>query len=340
MPNLGFVTTGNTTQVLEKVWDIIKKKGTSYISQKGAVKSIKAVTLIIDDPLNETKNYPYWKKEEDDWYQDNFVRKETNQPPEFHAATSEVDTQIFPYKYVWRSRYYDLGYGYIKGVVNILKKLGNKKLKKNENDLINLLISTYRLYHPEIVLAVLSWKGPKLINFYLKNPQVLDLELASNRTDTLEDIINELKNFPNSRRAITPSFIYPQIDHSGVAGGIPVYQNYQLYINFDKSKKPKSLTSFHLHRAFDAYGGLQLDINHDKDWGLLASKKLGLPLEKMVIYGNDVWAGENNSKKDIRSWLLATTNSYDPKVEDIEKRLSSKDYQKKIEYTLKKLKDL
>lgn len=345
MQNTGFIFHGNnTSDALKQLWEAIERHGTQYKGQKGTVKSIKAVTLIIDDPLNETKNYPYWSKLEDDWYQDNFVRKETNDPPEqIQAATSEVDTQIFPYKYAWRSRYYDLGYGHLKALVTILKRFkiydlpaGKAGLRfKNKKQLTNLLLTTYKLIHPEILLAVLSWKGSKLINFYLKNPQVLDQELSSNRTDTLLKVIEELRKHPNSRRAITPSFIYPQIDHSGGAGGIPVYQNYQLYINFDKGK-PKSLTSFHLHRAFDAYGGLQLDINHDKEWGLIASKKLGLPLEKMVIYGNDVWAGENNSKKDIRSWLLAATNSYDPKVEDMEKRLSSESYKRKIEFTWRK----
>jgi hypothetical protein len=356
--NTGFIFKGNTTHVLKQTWNTIKKNGTSYNSQRGFVKSIKGVTFVIDGPLDDSKNYPYWDKESDDWYQDNFVRKETNKPPEDISPSFQIypykqslkgkikdDYLIFPYKYAWRSRYYDLGYGHLKGVVDLLKKLGIKQLNlKNKNDLVSLLKDSYKLYHPELILAVLSWKGLKLINFYLENQALLKDELASNRIDILLSIIAELKQNPTSRRAVTPSFTYPHIDQSGgAAGGVPVYQNYQLYIEFDKKGKALGLISFHLHRAFDAYGGMQLDINHDKDWGKIASKELGIPLLKMVIYGNDVWAADEKGtpkdiavKTNINSWLLAATDAYDPKTEDIEKRLESESYRKKIDFFFKK----
>jgi thymidylate synthase len=337
----GFIFKGNTTEVLKQTWDAIKKHGTAYKSQRGFVKSIKGATFVIEDPLNDSKNYPYWNKKADDWYQNNFVRKETNLPPEDISTA----TEIYPYKYTWRSRYFDLGYGHIKGVINLLKKLGVKQLNlKNKAELLNLLKNTYKFYHPELILAVLSWKGSKLINFYLKNQSLLEDELVSNRKDTLLSIIQELKQNPTSRRAIIPSFTYPHIDQSaGEAGGVPVYQNYQLYIEFDKKGRTMGLVSFHLHRAFDAYGGMQLDINHDKDWGQIASKELGIPLLRMVIYGNDVWVAEKKDtpkdlfkKTNIKSWLLAATDAYDPKSEDIEKRVWSNRYQKKIVFALKK----
>jgi hypothetical protein len=213
----------------------------------------------------------------------------------------------------------------------------------NREQLVELLTQSYQLIHPEIVLAVLSWKGLKLLNFYLENPKILALELQSQRRDTLESVIDEVKQSPATRRAIMPSFTYEHIDHSGAAGGVPVYQNYQLYVNFDKKGTPVGITSYHLHRAIDAFGGAQLDINHDKEWGLYASIKLKLPLQKIVIYVNDVWASFDkdmhhlSNKTDIRSWLFSVTDAYDPKEEDIEKRLNSHLYKKKIEYTLKKL---
>lgn len=364
--NTGFIFKGNTTQVLKQVWKAIEASGKSYKSQRGIVKSIKGVTLVIEDPLNDSKNYPYWDKKSDYWYQDNFVRLETNSPPEIlpivipsvvegslkkgkgisrHARNDK--NIIYPYKYVWRSRFYDLGYGNLMGVINVLKKLGIKSLQvKTEDELKTLLTKTYKFYHPETILAVLNWKGLRLINYYLKNPEVLHQELTSNRKDTLLSIIDELKHSPSSRRAIIPSFTYPNIDQSGAAGGVPVYQNYQLYMEFDKNGKPLGLVSFHLHRAFDAYGGMQLDINHDKDWGKLASKKLGLPLLKMVIYGNDVWASDEKTspktlkeKTDIRSWLLFVTDAYNPSLEDFKKRLEGEHYKSKLSFTLDKLKN-
>ncbi|MBI2022707.1 hypothetical protein HYS97_02575 [Candidatus Daviesbacteria bacterium] len=353
--NIGFIfKDNNTTNVLKQLWQTINQHGTEYKGQRGITKSIRGVTLVINNPLDDSKNYPYWGKIEDDWYQENFVRKETNLPPEEEVSSyitrrvDYVDTlsprAIYPYKYAWRSRYYDLGYGYLKAVITALKSIKYQVSSiKRKEDVLSLIHNTYYFLHPEVLLAVLAWKGPKLINFYLKNPKVLDQELKSNRTDTLLRIIGELKQNPNSRRAIIPSFTYPQIDQAGPASGVPVYQTYQLFINFDKKGKPKSLTSFHLHRSFDANGGIQLDINHDKDWGLIASKQLKLPLEKIVIYGNDVGIYTNSvsnhitQKTTIKDWLFSVTDAYNPKTEDIEQRLSKEIYKKKIEYTLKKI---
>lgn len=337
----GFIFEGKTpTDVLSGVKEAIQTNGTTIQTQRGNAKSIRGVTLIINDITSEKKNYPYWDKAEDDWYQANFVRKDSTLAPE----EIKKGQDIYPYKYAWRSRYYDSGFGYVVGLLNVLKILKINKIKiLTRDDILKLITQSYQLIHPEIVLAVLSWKGTKLINFYLENPKIVTLELQSQRRDTLESVIEEVKQSPNTRRAIMPSFTYEQIDHSGAAGGVPVYQNYQLYVNFDKKGTPKSIISYHLHRAIDAFGGAQLDINHDKEWGLYASKKLKLPLEKIVIYVNDVWASFDQNmqhlsmKTDIRSWLFSVTDAYDPKIEDIEKRLSSPVFRKKIEYTLSKL---
>ena len=339
--NTGFIFEGKTpADVLKDVQEAIQTHGTSVQTQRGIAKSIRGATFIINDISNEKKNYPYWDKPSDDWYQDNFVRKDTTLAPEIIRTGQD----IYPYKYAWRSRYYDSGFGYVAAVITVLKRLKIHDLRfKNQSEILKLLQQTYTMIHPEIVLAVLAWKGLKLLNFYLENPKILDLELKSQRRDTLESVIDEIKQSPSSRRAIMPSFTYEHIDHSGAAGGVPVYQNYQLYVNFDKKGNPVGITSYHLHRAIDSFGGAQLDINHDKEWGLYASKKLKLPLKKIVIYVNDVWASFDkdmqhlSNKTDIRSWLFSVTDAYDPKIEDIDKRLSSPLYKKKIIYTLNKL---
>ncbi len=339
--NTGFIFEGKTpADVLKDVQEAIQTHGTSVQTQRGIAKSIRGATFIINDISNEKKNYPYWDKASDDWYQANFVRKESTLAPEILKPGQD----IYPYKYAWRSRYYDSGFGYVVAVLAVLKRFKIQDLRfKNESEILKLLQKIYTLIHPEVVLAVLSWKGLKLLNFYLENPKILALELQSQRRDTLESVIEEVKQSPSTRRAIMPSFTYEQIDHSGAAGGVPVYQNYQLYVNFDKKGNPVGITSYHLHRAIDAFGGAQLDINHDKEWGVYASKRLKLPLQKIVIYVNDVWASFDknmqhlSNKTDIRSWLFSVTDAYDPKIEDIDKRLSSPLYKKKIEFTLKNL---
>ncbi len=340
----GFIFSGKTTtDVLAQVWKAIQTSGHEYQSQRGPVRSIKGTMMVITDPLNEDKNYPYWDKKSDIWYQKNFVRKETNTAPEIITPGSD----IYAYKYVWRSRYYDSGVGHVKGVVDLLRMIGIKKIDlKDPLALVEILQKSYHLYHPELVLAVLSWKGVELINAYLKDPTLLNLELAHSRRDTLQSVIDEIKHSPASRRAITPAFTYEQIDHSGAAGGVPVYQNYQLYVNFDKKGNPVGLVSMHLHRAMDALGGTQLDITHDREWGTIASKQLKLPLQQIIIYCNDIYyhvpaKGAHKdlaTKTDIKGWLHTITDAYNPKKEDIEKRLASETFQKKLAFTLKQLK--
>jgi hypothetical protein len=125
MKKPGFIFSGKTTKdVLKQVWEAIQTQGQEYQSQRGPVRSIKGTMMVITDPLNEAKNYPYWDKQSDDWYQDNFVRKETNTPPE----TIKPGSDIYAYKYVWRSRFYDGGVGHVKGVSMSSKKLVSAKL--------------------------------------------------------------------------------------------------------------------------------------------------------------------------------------------------------------------
>lgn len=343
-PSLFTIEGDSSREVLEKTWQLINKHGQDISSQRGPVKSIKGVSLIIHNPLAGTDHdhYPYWDKQSDDWYQDNFVRKETNQPSQIIGQS-----MIFPYKYVWRSRQFDNGWGYVQATAELLTSHGHKTIDfKSKADLVSFVKNVSKLYHPESVLAVLAWQGTELMNLYLNQPDVLSKLLERNQSDTLETVIDEINTSPGSRRAITPAFTLEQIDHSGAAGGVPVYQNYQLLTEYDSTGKPIGIISCHLHRSFDAKGGTQLDVSHDRDWGHLASKKTGLPLTKMIIYCNDMYyfVSDDDSHQDlvaqtdIKSWLFAVTDAYDPTKEDIEKRLASPLYQRKIDYTWNVLK--
>ncbi len=337
---LGYTFSAKTTkEALQMVWDTVKSEGHIYQGQRGKVKSIKGGMIVIRNPLAEEYNYPYWGQDDDNWYQDNFVRKETTGLPE---NLGDGKSDIFPYKYSWRSRHYDSGWGYVSGVVSLLKRFDYNKISfKDKNELIDFLKKSYKIYHPENILSVLAWKGKDLLNFYLSHPDILSLELLNNRRDTLETVIEEVKLNPSTRRAIMPSFTYEQIDHSKVAGGVPVYQNYQLYTEFDEHNNPSGLISMHIHRAFDVKGGTQLDISHDREWGQIASQKLGLPLKAIIIYGNDLWyevsddplENESTPKNNIHDWLFWVTDAYNPQKEDIKKRLASRSYTQKIDYT-------
>src|SRR5690349_7117969 len=111
----GFIFEGKTPKdVLSDVQKAIESNGVAVETQRGWAKSIRGVTLIINDISDEKKNYPYWDQESDDWYQANFVRKESTIAPEVIKPGQD----IYPYKYAWRSRYYDSGFGYVVGVLN------------------------------------------------------------------------------------------------------------------------------------------------------------------------------------------------------------------------------
>ena len=339
----GLIIRGRTSkEVVESSWQIIQGKGVEYQSQRGLIKSIKGVTLIVDDPLSAEGQFPYWDEQSDNWYQDNFVRKETNQGPE----KVQEGADIYPYKYVWRSRYYDAGWGYIAAVVAALKGLGWTKLEiANEQDLRKLLLGTYKIVHPETLLSVIAWKGRKLIDRYLQNQDLVLDELSANRIDTLLLVTKEIKDSPTSRRAITPSFGLPQIDFGGAAGGVPVYQNYQLQTVSDKKGNIVGFTSTHWHRALDAKGGVQLDISHDRDWGMIAVAALNLPLLQMTIFCTDMYyhvpteGGHKDliNQTNVRDWLHTMTEAYKPATEDIEARLARLTYQEKIKYALDRI---
>ncbi len=339
LSNNSLLIEGETTRdVLQAVWESVDKYGKEYQGARGRFKSIKGVTLVIKNPLDEANNYPYWSKPNDEWYQNNFVRPQTTFLPEAHSL---LNTDVYAYRYSDRSRYYDAGWGYVKGVFELLEK--NNLYPESLEGLIK---DTYQEYHPERILSVLAWQGVDLMENYQCSRMSLNVILERSRIDTLCSIVEELKRDPSSRRAITPSFTYPHIDHiTGPFGSVPVYQNYQLVTQFNQSGEPEGLVSLHWHRAMDARGGTQLDISHDRDWGTIASEKLGLPLKQMVIFCSDLWCqlpGEETDSNlvkptDIRKWLFSMTGAYDPKTEDIEKRLASPLYQAKIKAVKQKL---
>lgn len=316
------------TQAIEEARKELLERGTIVPSPHGGNRRVIYGHKLEIDEFSE-RRYPYWSQKEDEWYQNIFVRKETTKPPE-----QDQGTILFPYTYAHRARYNDGGLGYLTTFAQTIKpEEGIQTTSKTR--LIQYLKETIKHTHIENILAILSSKRIArflneqiFINEFQTDHEMLHNLLKSRRVDLLEQIITELQQDPNSSRAITASFIYPDTDFAlGKAGGIPPYQNYQLFIEGGK------LISIHQHRSLDINGGVQLDFNHDIDWGQYASQKLGIPLGRIIIIANNLHAYEGDQhlseKTTIKNWLLKVTYGYDTsqiKPEEILKK-----YEKQIE---------
>ncbi len=308
----------NARNEIESKGSIVKSTGKSH----GTRQVLYAHSMTVTD--FDKDRYPYWSKEEDNWYQNIFVRKETNLPPEELPAK---EGYLYPYVYAHRSRYHDDGYGYLAAVIKLMGQL-NADFSTKEG-FLQFLQEAARKLHIETILGVLKWQGP-MIEYYLDNKFLLRKQLSAHRKDTLQLTIDELKSGMESSRAVTQNFVYDSIDKWGVlgSGGVPPYQNYQLFVDGD------GIVSVHLHRSLDVMGGVQLDLNHDIDWGLIASNELALPLKKVIIVASHLHryidGAHLDSKTNIKDWLAKVTYGYNVNTVNVDELLER--YEKKIDF--------
>ncbi len=315
------------TQAIEKARIELLQKGTVIPSPHGGNRRVLYGYVLEIDEFTEER-YPYWNKEEDEWYQNIFVRKETTKPPE-----EKQGQLIFPYTYSHRARYHDNGLGYLGAILNQRNSLGLRSILIK--DILEELGSIAHSVHIENVLALLSTQ--ERINEYQRHANYfrsgsIKQAIKATRVDLLEQAIQELQHDPNSSRATTGSLIYQHLDFAlGKAGGIPPYQNYQLFIEQGK------LISIHQHRSLDINGGVQLDFNHDIDWGMHASQKLGIPLGRIIIIANNLHAYEGDKHLDkkttIKDWLLKVTYGYDTTQTSPQEIIQK--YQKQIQQVMR-----
>lgn len=316
-------------ELLAKAKEAVLKSGVDKNGQRGQTRSLKCVDLILNEPLADPDPYPFWDQAATQWYLDRFVAKDKGYLPENLA---EPGQNLFPYTYAHRSRFYDLGFGYTLGFCLAVNQTGwNLKRLTSRKNFRDFLMDVGQLAHVQNALAVMYWWGREILMVWVKNPKVIGEWLTVSRRDTLLDVIAQVRLAPETRRAITPSFIYPNIDLALPAGGIPPYQNYQLW------QSESGLTSIHLHRAVDLRGGAQLDFSHDLSWGKLASAMLKKPLDQVIIRVNDLYlptAGNPAVAEDIKTWLAAVTDGYLATQEGIAQELAKGEYKETISMVL------
>ncbi len=308
------IESSNLKNLLQKTKQILLKRGKKARSQRGFTWSLNSVLLRWTRSSEDKERYSFWSKKEDGWYQDNFVRKEGAILPEQLASKGGL---LFPYTYAQRSRFYDSGWGYGLAVVRAAKSLARrmKDVCGNFANFNSWLSEMSELIHIQTVLSVLIWWKRDLFNYWLNNQDILEKIVKATRVDVLEKIAKEVDEYPLTRRAITPSFMYVTDYLLHPQMGVPPYQAFQLL----PGREGSPLSSLHWHRSLDSSGGGQLDFNHDFAWLSFACSKTRRKMGDITILASNLHlyaVSERDIMKDvvpnddIQSWLARVTDGY------------------------------
>jgi hypothetical protein len=300
----------NLKTLLAEAHDYVLKHGALRESSRGSTYSIGALTLVWQKPSNAEENHWSWSSKEADFYQQVFVEGKPENKPERLASAGDY---LFPYTYAARSRFWDGGWGSVLGVIRASQTIGmiTPEILKNEDSFKEYLAAAGELIHIQIVLEVWEWIGRNRMQVWLQYPATVEDFVKRSRVDQLQRIITEIQENPGSRRAVTASFVYPDIDQRmQPLQGIPPYQFFQLL----PGEKDEALHSFHVHRSLDAGQGVQLDFLHDYYWLTEASKRMNRPLGTITITAGDFHVYLPSDKAPavdkVEKWLMAVTDGY------------------------------
>jgi len=305
------VLRGSTLKsLLAEARDYVLKFGVRRESSRGTTYSVSALTLVWEQPSDAEENHWSWPKDQAAFYQEIFVSNRSANCPERLAEPGEY---LFPYTYAARSRFWDGGWGYVQAVLRATKAINaDPDVFLNDHDVfLAYLARAGELVHLQTILAVWGWLGRRSMLVFLNDASMVQSLIEQTRTDQLARIISEINANPASRRAVTVSFVYPQLDQRmQPLLGIPPYQFFQLL----PGEKHEPLNSFHVHRSLDAGQGVQLDFLHDFHWLSEAAQNTNRPLGKITIAAGDFHVylpTEQAPAIDrVENWLLAVTDGY------------------------------
>lgn len=297
-------------QLLAEAHAYVIKHGVLRESSRGRTYSVESLTLKWDHPSNAEENHWSWSKQEANFYQQIFVEAKPENQPERLASAGDF---LFPYTYAARSRFWDGGWGSVLGAIRATQalRLDVDRLLSDEVSFTNYLAAAGEFVHLQVMLEVWSWLGRRRMINLLNDPSLAESFLSRSRIDQLKRIITEIDQNPASRRAVTASFIYPDLDQRLYPLlGIPPYQFFQLL----PGEVTQPLSSFHVHRSLDAGQGVQLDFLHDYYWLNEAAKRTNRPLGSVTITAGDFHVylpSENAPAVDqVEKWLLDVTEGY------------------------------
>ena len=185
------------------------------------------------------------------------------------------------------------------------------ELLRTEDDFKDYLAAAGEFTHIQVLLSAWDWIGKERMQVWLQYPATVEDFVRRSRIDQLQKIIDEIKINPASRRAVTVSFVYPDLDQRfEPMQGIPPYQFFQLL----PGEAGEPLNSFHVHRSLDAGQGVQLDFLHDYYWLTEAATQLKRPLGTITITAGDFHVYLPSEKAPavdkIENWLMSVTDGY------------------------------
>jgi len=294
--------------VLEEARAYVLSSGRALTSARGQTFSARGVRLV----WHARKDFSFWgwDREDTEHYYRVFVDGNPDNRPERLAGPGEL---VFPYTYAARSRFWDGGWGAVLAVLEATKALDvsiSRVLSSEESFCRYLALAGERI-HLQTLLAVWDWVGREQMAEWLHEPDRVQVLVRRTRTDQLERIIREIQANPGSRRAVTASFILPNLDQRlSRLQGLPPYQLFQLL----PGGPDEPLHSFHVHRSLDASDGVQLDFYHDYCWLKDACRRLGRPMGSITIAAGDfhVYMGQQGplERGSLEDWLMKVTDGY------------------------------
>lgn len=299
MTNQGLVFRNtDLSALLSEARECVLRTGSAQTSPRGQTFSVKGVQLVWERPGDTEDTYPWWDKASDDYYQAIFVEKRAPNAPERLLAAGDI---AFPYTYAARSRYWDNGWGYVLAVMTATRTLGvtTSMALESFDAFIAYLEAAGELVHLQPLLAVWDWLDERQLAQLLARPEWVQTFVVRSRIDQLERIIQEIEREASSRRAMTASFIYPEIDQRlDQLLSVPPYQSFQILPAMTRSDP---LHSLHLHRSLDASEGVQLDFRHDLRWLQYASADPWGPSPLLQEISMSIWI-QVESRTNRRLW--------------------------------------
>ena len=298
----------NLREVLEEARSHVLSSGRRLASARGETFSARGVRLVWQ--AQEDFSFWGWDREATERYYRIFVDGNSANQPESLAQAGEL---VFPYTYAARSRFWDGGWGAVLAVLQASRELGDpvREVLKSEESFCRYLAQAGERVHLQTLLAVWDWLGKEQLAEWLVEPQRVQALLQRTRADQLERVIAEIGASPGSRRAVTASFVLPNLDQRlSRLQGVPPYQLFQLL----PGGRDEPLHSFHVHRSLDASDGVQLDFYHDYCWLKEACRRLGRPLGTITIAAGDyhVYLGPQGplERGSLEDWLIKVTDGY------------------------------
>lgn len=313
-------------ELLAQAHDHVINHGVKRESSRGTTFSVSALTLVWEKPSNSEENHWSWTPAETDFYQRVFVEANPGNQPERLAENGDF---LFPYTYAARSRFWDGGWGTILAVINAIQQTGGdvSKILESNKTFLQHIAEVGEIVHIQVIMAVWNWLGRKGVSRMLEDPSLVESFLRRSRVDQLERVITEIGDNPASRRAVTVSFVYPDLDQRlRPLLGIPPYQFFQLL----PGEAGEPLHSFHVHRSLDAGQGVQLDFLHDYHWLAKAAGEVNRPMGTITITAGDFHVYLPSEKAPavdkIENWLMGVTDGYRAGTGQAAKLLSKENY--------------